>query len=209
MIFLNFIYISLHFDHDFVIFQNCFNKYGESSFVFQILELVEQSKCIEREQHYIDTLKPTINIHVIACNSSLGTKLTEEQIRRHSVKLSKKYTVRSPEGVIYMEVIGLKPFCEILGLDDAALGAVAKGKHEHSHGWTAKPWDGTTDGLYVELRKYTVRSPQGEFFHVPNMTEFCEMKGISRGCMKHVARGLQKQHKGWTGKPFDGTTEGL
>lgn len=38
-------------------FQRAFNKYGESNFKFEILELVEdKSQLIKREQHYLDTL---------------------------------------------------------------------------------------------------------------------------------------------------------
>lgn len=37
--------------------QNAFNKHGESSFTFNILEIVEdKTKLIEREQYYLDTL---------------------------------------------------------------------------------------------------------------------------------------------------------
>ena len=196
--------------HGNVILQNCFNKYGESSFVFQILEQCEPDLCIKREQHYIDTLKPTINIRIEACHNRLGTKNSEEQNRRQSVRLSKKYTVRSPEGAIYMEVIGLRPFCRIHNLPSGALNAVANGKYKQYRGWAAKHWDGTTDGLVLEAAmKYTVRSPESEFFHVSNMNQLCKLKGLSQGSMANVISGKQSHHQGWTGKRFDGTNDGL
>jgi group I intron endonuclease len=36
--------------------QNAWNKYGVASFAFEILEECQISKCIEREQHYLDML---------------------------------------------------------------------------------------------------------------------------------------------------------
>lgn len=58
--------------------QRSFDKYKEPSFVFSILEDVENRKLlINREQHYIDTLNPFFNIAKIA-GSSLGIKRTDE-----------------------------------------------------------------------------------------------------------------------------------
>lgn len=53
--------------------QNLYNKHTESNFVFEVLERVEPYKLVEREQYYIDALKPNINILLVA-HSSLGYK---------------------------------------------------------------------------------------------------------------------------------------
>ena len=37
-------------------FQNAWNKYGEDSFEYDILEICPKDKCLEREQYYLDTL---------------------------------------------------------------------------------------------------------------------------------------------------------
>lgn len=62
--------------------QNIYNKYND--FDFKILELVEVNSLIEKEQFYIDTLKPNINI-LKKANSSLGYKHNEDTI----IKLKK------------------------------------------------------------------------------------------------------------------------
>lgn len=56
--------------------QSSWNKYGAKSFEFRIIEVVEQAKLIEREQFWIDWLKPEYNICKIA-GSPLGIKHTE------------------------------------------------------------------------------------------------------------------------------------
>jgi len=64
--------------------QNAWNKHGEENFVFEVIEdILDKSKLIEREQYYIDTLKPEYNICKIA-DSSLGVKRSEETIERIS-----------------------------------------------------------------------------------------------------------------------------
>lgn len=37
--------------------QNSWNKYKEDSFIFEIIEICDKNKCLEREQYYIDTYK--------------------------------------------------------------------------------------------------------------------------------------------------------
>lgn len=57
--------------------QNHFNKYGEYDLLFGIIEFCSKEKLIEREQYYIDLLKPEFNICLIA-SSILGLKWREE-----------------------------------------------------------------------------------------------------------------------------------
>lgn len=75
--------------HHNIILLRAVEKYGISSFVFKVLELVEIGKLIEREQFYIDTLNPTYNICRIA-GSSLGIKRNAEVCRNN--RLGKKDT---------------------------------------------------------------------------------------------------------------------
>lgn len=57
--------------------QASWNKYGPESFKFEIIELCESSISIQREQYYIDTLKPQYNT-VHSAGRPLGMKHTEE-----------------------------------------------------------------------------------------------------------------------------------
>jgi group I intron endonuclease len=69
--------------------QNAFNKYGESAFIFEIIEYVEdKTKLIEREQYWIDFYKAAnenygYNISPTAGNT-LGRICTEETKKRIS-----------------------------------------------------------------------------------------------------------------------------
>lgn len=61
--------------------QNSWNKYGESNFIFEIIEYTFKENCISREQYYIDTLKPHFNILPNASNR-LGSKFSDKTIEK-------------------------------------------------------------------------------------------------------------------------------
>jgi group I intron endonuclease len=63
--------------HHSIILQRAWNKYGIANFKFEILEECASEKCIEREQYYINTLKPEYNIDPTA-GSPRGRKYSEE-----------------------------------------------------------------------------------------------------------------------------------
>lgn len=56
--------------------QRAFNKYGQESFIFEVLERPSIAKLIEREQYWIDALNPAYNIRKVA-ESNLGLKKSE------------------------------------------------------------------------------------------------------------------------------------
>lgn len=59
------------------ILQNAWNKYGELSFEFVILQYCESKNCIKAEQSFIDILKPKYNVRKIA-ESNIGFKHSNE-----------------------------------------------------------------------------------------------------------------------------------
>ena len=62
--------------------QLAFNKYNLDSFVFEILELCCRENLLEREQYWIDTLKPDYNICKSVEKSRLGIKSSPEHIAK-------------------------------------------------------------------------------------------------------------------------------
>lgn len=68
--------------HHSILLQRAFSKYGESSFIFEILETVEETSLLTREQFFLDTLKtydPSIGYNICkVAGSQLGRKHTED-----------------------------------------------------------------------------------------------------------------------------------
>jgi group I intron endonuclease len=81
--------------HDNKHLQRSFNKYGKQNFLFFVLEKTLKETLIEREQFWIDTLKPEYNIRKVA-ESNLGltwkmpieakTKISEYQKQKVKTK---------------------------------------------------------------------------------------------------------------------------
>lgn len=46
--------------------QHSYNKYGKENFIYEVLEYCHDTKCIEREQYYINLLIPKYNICPLA-----------------------------------------------------------------------------------------------------------------------------------------------
>lgn len=57
--------------------QRSVNKYGIDVFIFEIIEMVDPCTVIQREQHWLDLLKPQLNICLVA-NSVKGIPRTKE-----------------------------------------------------------------------------------------------------------------------------------
>lgn len=65
-------------DHQSPILTAAWEKYGESEFVFEVLEICEKSDLLTREQHYLDTLRPRYNIALVAGSPMKGRKQSPE-----------------------------------------------------------------------------------------------------------------------------------
>lgn len=79
--------------HNNQIMQKMFNKYGEDSFNFKVIENIDnKNKLVEKEQYYIDKMKPEINILKNAY-STLNYKHSDEtKIKLHKINVGKKMT---------------------------------------------------------------------------------------------------------------------
>jgi len=74
--------------HHSLALQRAFHKYGYDNFEFIILENCEENLLLEREQYYLDNLKPEYNICSIAGNC-LGIKQSEETKEKRKLSNSK------------------------------------------------------------------------------------------------------------------------
>lgn len=104
------------------ILQNAWNKYGEKSFNFVLIENVGKENLISKEQYYLDTLKPEYNICSIA-GSPAGRRLSTNTKLKLSIantgekhpmfgknrsKESNLKTSNSMKGIVHSEESRLK-----------------------------------------------------------------------------------------------------
>lgn len=76
--------------------QNAWNRYGKDCFEFSVIEQCDSFSVIEREQYYIDTLRPEYNMAGSA-GSRLGVKHSQEA--RRKISEASKGRKRSPEAI--------------------------------------------------------------------------------------------------------------
>lgn len=147
--------------------QNAFNKYGEDAFTFEVIELVLPMFQVEREQYWLDALKPFgkrgFNINRTA-NKPAFSPETCERIRlaklghsvsqetRDKLRTTKTGRKRSPEAYASVKkmlivtfpdgteqvVHGIKLFCRDHHLDLSSLMRVAKGEYTQHKGYKAR-----------------------------------------------------------------------
>lgn len=186
--------------------QRAYAKYGKVSFTFSVLELCTPEQRIEREQYWIDELKPYVrSIGFNLANSAkggAGHNLTASH--RANISTSLKGTVRSPE-------------------TRAKIGNAHRGrKHsEQSKANMSIAHKGKTQSAeYVEKRiaplrgrklpselverradhhrkPYVLTTPDGQELQVFGLYRFCRENGLQGALMSKVARGERKHHKGW------------
>lgn len=158
-------------------------KYGLGGFNWVIIEEVtEKELLLEREQYYLDTLKPFspkgYNVCRIAGNT-LGVKWTEEQ-------REKQKKIRKERG----------------------FGKWNKGKLAHNKGIPqteetkrkiSEAKKGKFSGSKNMRAKTTIfKSPEGELIKFESINKGCTERGLHVACMSEVARGVRRQYKGWT-----------
>jgi group I intron endonuclease len=93
--------------HDNQRLQKAVNKYGLDNFQFEVIEECEPEKCIEREQYYIDTLKPEYNLCLIAGNT-FGKKHSFETRLKISQSLTGKKLSEAHKRNITLAQLGIK-----------------------------------------------------------------------------------------------------
>lgn len=84
--------------------QNAVNKYGLENFEYMVIEECSKDCLINREQYYIDLLKPHYNICLVA-GSTVGRVFTEEHKKK--ISDSNRGKKRTPEQIEHQRLIKL------------------------------------------------------------------------------------------------------
>lgn len=179
-------------DHDNDYFQKAFTKYGESDFVFEVLEVVpkledgtnDKVKLTEREQYWMDFYKCYesdygYNINPSASMNYMSGRTHTEEARQ---KIREAATGRRLSEEAKKKLYDARK-------DKVSTSRYKQVKKEAIHE-VSKP--GKT---YFE---YHVTTPEGVEHVFINLTEFCALNNLSR---THLANMLNKGtfYKGWTG----------
>lgn len=165
--------------------QRAYNKYGEDSFRFEVVEYIDDAKyLLVREQYWLDWLfdnNPRTSIYNVLryAGNSLGRKATEETKRKLSEKRKQRATKESTRAK----------------MSDARKG----NKHLLGYKFSDDGLDNVARGLSGG-KSYTIISPDGTVYsNVYNITGFARKHDIPVTCLKRAITGAKPEYKGWKG----------
>lgn len=208
--------ISHHFgllnrnSHHNIYLQRAWDLYGEGSFRFFILEIIDKVELLaEKEQEWIDVLDTTSRGNGFNIAPRAGHQMGYRHSEEAKQKISKSSTGRKfPKEIVDKRVAtlrqrGIKPTAECLmraaqskkekGVSVETREAISlslKGK---------KQTEEHTKKRIAKIRKtYKLTSPGGQQFIVTNLAEFCSAFDLLGCKICDVCRGRRKHHKGWT-----------
>lgn len=130
--------------HHSKILQNFVNKYGFESLIFEVLEK-DVSNLIEREQFYLDSLKPYFNVRKIA-ESNKGMVMSEETKRKIGAKNKgrlvsedvKKRISESLKGKVVLNSTTKKLSVQKKGIKNPMYGKEKELHHNYGKKWICK-----------------------------------------------------------------------
>ncbi len=192
--------------------QNSWNRHGEASFSFSVVEYVDEERRLACEQRFIDTtncLSPKKGFNV-------SPTATTTKGCRHSTKtliaLGEEWTITHPDGR-EENTRNLRIFCEQYGLDRGSMSSVSYGKcAQHKGGWKCRlasmskeEWE----ALYETGRKrsrernpnfavgWIVTDPSGTTEVVKSLHAYCKARGLHSKHLSLVADIKIYYHKGY------------
>ncbi len=137
--------------------------------------------------------------------TDVGRRHIAEALRDEKSRRA-RYIITDPEGNVF-RAWTLKEFCFQRGLDRGYMGSVARGKWRNYRGWRCDYIDPDKRWMADALRRekasrelytiYLVTDPNGKHYRVTRLSTFCEERGLNHQCMRKVAKGQTKKHRGW------------
>ena len=163
--------------------QNAWNKYGEAKFDYSILEFCEENIRINREQYYVNTLKPEYNISIeiveLPSNSiESRLKLSRTRKQRMAEGLIKKTNctkifVYNLQGTFIKEFDSEMDACKELGLTRSGILKTLKGEQKQHHGFLLFK---EKQDFVIPYKKTKNVDKQYKAIIVKNDTEYYEFK---------------------------------
>lgn len=191
--------------------QNSWNKYSEQNFQFEIIEECCPADCIAREQHYLDTLKPSYNISPTA-GSPRGYRHTPaSKILIGNAARGINNPAYSGEHTFYHPSHGyftgsIVDFWSKFHMRKSLPYKLTQGVLSKSHGWVyiGKSTDKLPDNIeaFYQSRCYNDR-PTYHFCHKDGatfdgtMSSFITAYRLDRSVISKLVRGKRHYAYGW------------
>lgn len=186
--------------------QSAWNKYGEAAFTFRVIELVLSAFVLDREQYWINKVRPYLRTQGYNSTKAAGSLYGHVHTAETKKRIGSNFAITwegfiNPDGE---EVVihNLREFCREHGLNPKTMCDLAHGtaKQYQHKGWTHK--NRPPKVLNLPVYEGFIDPNGNPVGPIVNMAAFCAERGLNAGCMIGVYRGRPKckSHKGWTCK---------
>lgn len=169
--------------------QNAWNKYGESAFTFDVIELVLEPFLLEREQYWLGKLK--------AANKRYGFNHTPTAGSLYGFRHSEETRAKMREsGLIAQQSRGEEWNAN---LRVAIANRSSTWRANVSAAQKARWADPVRRAASIEkhVSDWEVIDPNGKTSIIRNLSAFCRENGLDHSGMVMVSTGKRKHHKGW------------
>lgn len=191
--------------HHSVYLQASYNKHGVDNFTFEIIELCEEDKLLEREQFYLDTLKPAYNTEKIAGKPPIDPVRSSRVAKANWASGKWDYTLRAIERIDPNsgEIKEYKSMSEAErdGFEQGSVWACVAGKKASFSNYYWQYADGSTPATSVQyekvFRKVIGESVSGENKVWLSSYDECHSLGFNYGKIRACCAGLRgrRTHK--------------
>lgn len=188
--------------------QNAWHKYGENSFVFEIVARAGSlSKLNELETQQIAKWKKEKLCYNIT-NGGDNVIMTAESRSKLSKSLTEYYCkhgkvwskLQSPSGIIYEGIRNLTNFCRQHNLRRDRVKALFRGEIGQHRGWSAGDLTFKRNKKKTQgAKNWQITTPAGKTIEVTNLKLFCEKNGLDYEAMKfqHYSYNRSKKYQDW------------
>lgn len=192
--------------HHSITLQRAWDKYGETAFTYEVLELVLAPFLLEREQYWLDKLQPFdergFNIAHYSQAFHTGMKATPETLEKLRISHTGYRHTEEAKRNIREALLKRPPVspetCE--KIRRAKLG------HTLSPEGRAKMIASKTGHTYTpevyasRMKTLLIVAPDGTEYLVTGVKKFCQEHNLDISSLMRVAKGTYRQHKGWIAK---------
>lgn len=189
--------------------QAAWNKYKEHSFNYTVLEYCEESKMIEREQYYVDTLNPEYNIskEIVQLPSySIESRAKHSKTRKERMASGlipkthcTKIYVYDLDGKFIAEFPSLAEASRTLGICKSSINKVLAGSQDRAHSY--RFFKEPQNNLPPYKRRKKVCKTLWKSIIVENEIEHYEFKNAKecaeyfKVCLVYIRNAIAKQRK--------------
>lgn len=190
--------------------QNAWNKYGEKSFKFQVLEYCSVEQLDEREKHFIAIYKPRGLIynltdggegtlgHVVSSEARLKISLAKKgkRLPPHTEEAKRKISIGNT-GKVRTPEMRKRTSETRKGISPTPFTQEYKDKIGLAHKGRKQRPEAIAKRVQSRSEWWIVIDPDGNEMEIQNLKAFCRENGLDQRHMSKVANGKVKHHKQW------------